>query len=152
MNRLSLEQQIADINDDLAKSLQEKTQRTAQIDAYKVRESQIGQEISDQAREAGKLSDLELKRQQKKQDLLNNEQQIEKDLLAIDKKEAAIKTSASTASSDKEELKPLAKYNLVDLQMLAKLHKIDTQKMGNCDKKINKLKGELYEEIKSKIH
>ena len=57
----------------------------------------------------------------------------------------------TTTNSDKEELKPLAKYNLVDLQILAKLYKIDTQKMGNCDKKINKLKGELYEEIKKKM-
>ena len=54
-------------------------------------------------------------------------------------------------TNEKEELKPLVKYNLVDLQILAKLHKIDTQKMGNCDKKINKLKGELYEEIKAKM-
>jgi hypothetical protein len=59
--------------------------------------------------------------------------------------------NANTSNNDKEELKPLAKYNLVDLQILAKLYKIDTQKMGNCDKKINKLKGELYEEIKAKM-
>ena len=60
-------------------------------------------------------------------------------------------TNTTTSNNDKEELKPLAKYNLVDLQILAKLYKLDTQKMGNCDKKINKLKGELYEEIKAKM-
>ena len=54
-------------------------------------------------------------------------------------------------NSNDEELKPLAKYNLVDLQFMARLYKIDTQKMGNCNKKINKLKGELYEEIKNKM-
>jgi len=55
------------------------------------------------------------------------------------------------SKSFKEQLKPLAQYNLLDLQMLAKLHKIDTQKMGNCNKKINKLKAELYDDIKDKI-
>ena len=52
---------------------------------------------------------------------------------------------------EKEEFKPLEKYNLVDLQFLAKFHKIDTQKMGSCNKKINKLKAELYEDIKKKM-
>jgi hypothetical protein len=59
--------------------------------------------------------------------------------------------TANTAKSFREQLKPLAQYNLLDLQMLAKLHKIDTQKMGNCNKKINKLKAELYDDIKDKI-
>ena len=67
----------------------------------------------------------------------------------IVKKEAA--TKDATKTSAKEELKPIAKYNLVDLQTLAKLHRIDTQKMGNCDKKVNKLKAELYEDIKKKM-
>ena len=72
----------------------------------------------------------------------------------ITKKTNEINTTQSVKvnnTNEKEELKPLAKYNLVDLQILAKLYKIDTQKMGNCDKKINKLKGELYEEIKAKM-
>jgi len=68
-----------------------------------------------------------------------------------EKNEVKKTTTPSNTNTDKEELKPLAKYNLVDLQILAKLYKIDTQKMGNCDKKINKLKGELYEEIKKKM-
>ena len=60
-------------------------------------------------------------------------------------------TGTETSTNSKDELKPLAKYNLLDLQLLARIHKIDTQKMGNCDKKINKLKGELYEELKAKM-
>ena len=64
-------------------------------------------------------------------------------------------TSKSTSNNnndddDDEELKPLDKCILADLQRLAKLYKIDTKKMGNCDKKVNKLKAELYEEIKIK--
>ena len=62
-----------------------------------------------------------------------------------------VENIANTAKSFREQLKPLAQYNLLDLQMLAKLHKIDTQKMGNCNKKINKLKAELYDDIKDKI-
>jgi hypothetical protein len=59
-------------------------------------------------------------------------------------------TPVLSTTNDKEELKPLAKYNLVDLQILAKLYKVDTKKMGNCDNKVNKLKSELYDEIKAK--
>jgi hypothetical protein len=54
-------------------------------------------------------------------------------------------------SSVEEELKPVGKYTLLDLQMLAKLYKIDTQKQGSAGKKINKTKGEMYEEIQDKI-
>ena len=54
------------------------------------------------------------------------------------------------ASSGEEELLPIGKYNLLDLQRLALLHKIDTQKMGTMGKKINKLKAELYSEITEK--
>jgi len=54
-------------------------------------------------------------------------------------------------SSVEEELKPVGKYTLLDLQMLAKLYKIDTQKQGSAGKKINKTKGEMYEEIQEKI-
>ena len=52
--------------------------------------------------------------------------------------------------SDVDELKPIGKYNLVELQMLARFHKIDTQKEGSSGKKINKTKGEMYEEIQEK--
>jgi len=47
----------------------------------------------------------------------------------------------------KEELLPIAKYNLADLQRLSFLYKIEVQKMGTQGKKINKLKLELYEEL-----
>ena len=70
------------------------------------------------------------------------------------KAKSSTKTITKTNEKPKEndnELKPLEKYNLVDLQFLAKFHKIDTQKMGNCNKKINKLKAELYEDIKKKM-
>ena len=60
--------------------------------------------------------------------------------------------TAKPEENTKDELKPLAKYNLVELQIMAKIHKIDTQKMGNCNKKVNKLKGELYDELKAKMH
>jgi hypothetical protein len=50
----------------------------------------------------------------------------------------------------KEELLPIGKYNLLDLQRLSLLYKIDTQKMGTMGKKINKLKAELYNEISEK--
>jgi len=53
-------------------------------------------------------------------------------------------------TNDEEELLPIGKYNLLDLQRLALLHKVDTQKMGTMGKKINKLKAELYTEITEK--
>ena len=49
----------------------------------------------------------------------------------------------------KEELLPISKYTLTDLQRFALFYKIDKQKMGNAGKKINKLKAELYEEIET---
>ena len=61
------------------------------------------------------------------------------------------KTDDNSGKTDMEELKPLAKYNLVDLQMMSKFYKVDTQKMGTSGKKINKLKAELYDEIKAKM-
>jgi len=94
MNRLSLQQQIADIDEDLIRNSREIGQLQSQSTSYRARESQIDQEILDQAREAGKLSDLELKKQQKKQDLLDNEKKTEQDLIELDKKEAAVKTAA----------------------------------------------------------
>lgn len=51
----------------------------------------------------------------------------------------------------KEELKPIKAYNLLDLQILARVHKIDTQKEGKSGKKVNKTKEEIYVEIKEKI-
>ena len=79
--------------------------------------------------------------------------------IALDEKNAKLETKvdkkadakADAKADTNEELKPLEKYNLVELQFLAKFHKIDTQKMGNCNKKINKLKAELYEDIKKKM-
>ncbi len=47
-------------------------------------------------------------------------------------------------------MKPINKYNLLDLQMLAKIENIDTQKQGSSGKKINKTKIEMYEEIINK--
>ena len=55
------------------------------------------------------------------------------------------------AEPTKEELKPIKAYNLLDLQMLARLHKIDTQKEGKSGKKVNKTKEEIYSEIKEKL-
>jgi len=49
----------------------------------------------------------------------------------------------------KDELKPIKAYNLLDLQMLARLHKIDTQKEGKAGKK--KTKEEMYSEISDKL-
>ena len=50
-----------------------------------------------------------------------------------------------------EELQPIKTYNLLDLQMLSRLHKIDTQKEGKAGKKVNKTKEEMYSEIKEKL-
>lgn len=61
---------------------------------------------------------------------------------------ATVDTNTNTNNDD--ELLPIGKYNLLDLQRLALLHKIDTQKMGTMGKKINKLKAELYSEITEK--
>ncbi len=47
-------------------------------------------------------------------------------------------------------MKPINKYNLLDLQMLAKIEHIDIQKQGSSGKKINKTKIEMYEEIINK--
>ena len=47
-------------------------------------------------------------------------------------------------------IKPINKYNLLDLQMLAKIENIDTQKQGSSGKKINKTKIEMYDEIIAK--
>jgi len=56
------------------------------------------------------------------------------------------------AEPTKEELKPIKAYNLLDLQMLARLHKIDTQKDGKSGKKVNKTKEEMYSEITEKLN
>ena len=69
--------------------------------------------------------------------------------IGINNTEANI--DANAGKTDMEILKPLAKYNLVDLQMMSKFYKVDTQKMGTSGKKINKLKAELYDEIKAKM-
>ena len=60
-------------------------------------------------------------------------------------------TTTSTTDNDKEEILPIGKYKLEDLQRLSLLYKIDTQKMGNMGKKINKLKAELYAELATKM-
>jgi hypothetical protein len=57
----------------------------------------------------------------------------------------------SNNNNNKEELKPIGKYNLLELQMLAKLYKIDTRKQGSAGKMINKTKQEIYDEIQKKI-
>uniref|UniRef100_A0A6C0EY81 Uncharacterized protein n=1 Tax=viral metagenome TaxID=1070528 RepID=A0A6C0EY81_9ZZZZ len=90
------------------------------------------------------------KKEKEKEAIPNEAIPIEELLNFVSTKKTIVKKEAST-NSGKEELKPIAKYNLVDLQTLAKLHRIDTQKMGNCDKKVNKLKAELYEDIKKKM-
>jgi len=58
---------------------------------------------------------------------------------------------ASEPTPSNEELKPIKSYNLLDLQMLARLHKIDTQKDGKSGKKVNKTKEDMYSEIKDKL-
>ena len=62
----------------------------------------------------------------------------------------SVDSIAPVSTSGEEELLPIGKYNLLDLQRLALLHKVDTQKMGTMGKKINKLKAELYTEITEK--
>lgn len=63
---------------------------------------------------------------------------------------ANVKTESS---NDKltSELKPVKEYSLLDLQMLARVNKVDTQKEGKTNKKVNKTKDELYNEIKSSL-
>ena len=58
-------------------------------------------------------------------------------------------TNECNTKLDIDELKPIGKYNLVELQMFARFHKINTQKTGSSGKKINKTKGEMYEEIQT---
>lgn len=60
------------------------------------------------------------------------------------------KADAIQSADKDDELKPIGKYNLGELQILAKIHKVDTQKAGKTDKKINKTKQELYDEILAK--
>jgi len=62
-----------------------------------------------------------------------------------------VNTTSIIVDNTKEEILPIGKYKLEDLQRLAALYKIDTQKMGNMGKKINKLKAELYNEIATKM-
>jgi hypothetical protein len=69
---------------------------------------------------------------------------------SVNTKVELIAPIAPIDTSDEEELLPIGKYNLLDLQRLALLHKVDTQKMGTMGKKINKLKAELYTEITEK--
>jgi hypothetical protein len=52
---------------------------------------------------------------------------------------------------NKDELLPISKYLLLDLQILASGYKINKQKEGKNNKKINKTKEELYNEIKEKF-
>jgi len=63
----------------------------------------------------------------------------------------SVKNNNKSNSNDKEELKPIGKYNLGELQHLAKVYKINTQKDGKAGKIINKTKDELYNEIKEKM-
>ena len=58
--------------------------------------------------------------------------------------------STPIATNDTEELLPIGKYKLEDLQRLSILNKIDTRKMGTAGNKINKLKAELYSELSEK--
>ena len=62
-----------------------------------------------------------------------------------------VKLEVSLQTTEKEEFLPIGKYKLEDLQRLALLYKIDTQKMGTMGKKINKLKAELYNELATKM-
>jgi hypothetical protein len=55
--------------------------------------------------------------------------------------------ASSNSKNEMEELKPIKKYTLIDLQIMARFHKIDTQKQGSGTKKINKTKEEMYNEI-----
>ena len=76
---------------------------------------------------------------------------IEKVVIDVNTKQVDTVPIVNTNNTkDEEELLPIGKYNLLDLQRLALLHKIDTQKMGTMGKKINKLKAELYSEITEK--
>ena len=59
-------------------------------------------------------------------------------------------TKTITVKSAEDEIKPIGKYNLLELQMLAKLYKVDTRKQGNAGKLINKTKQEMYDEILEK--
>jgi len=65
----------------------------------------------------------------------------------------SVNTDETINNSNKDfstdELKPIKTYNLLDLQMLARLYKVDTQKEGKIGKKVNKTKDELYNEIKA---
>lgn len=79
-----------------------------------------------------------------------------KTTLVIDKEEVKIQTNEKKTElkidiDEDKELLPIGKYNLLDLQGLALLHKLETQKMGTMGKKINKLKSELYLEITEKL-
>jgi hypothetical protein len=60
--------------------------------------------------------------------------------------------NAKLIDSGEEDLKPIGKYNLLELQMLAKLYKIDTRKQGSAGKMINKTKQEMYDEIHVKMN
>jgi hypothetical protein len=62
----------------------------------------------------------------------------------------SVNNPETQGSSGKEDLKPIGKYNLGELQHLAKVYKINTQKDGKACKMINKTKEELYNEIKEK--
>ena len=60
-------------------------------------------------------------------------------------------TFGNTGWVKKSVLSTLLHGKLEDLQRLALLYKIDTQKMGTMGKKINKLKAELYNELATKM-
>ena len=59
--------------------------------------------------------------------------------------------TTENAPPAKKELKPIAKYTVAELQTLAKEMNIEIQKEGTKGKMVNKLKAELYEEIKEKF-
>lgn len=62
------------------------------------------------------------------------------------------KTKDKNNKTDPDDtLKPIGKYTLLELQMLAKLHKIPTQKQGKGTKMINKTKDEIYGELVEKF-
>jgi hypothetical protein len=61
--------------------------------------------------------------------------------------ESVSNESLVVVKNEMEELKPIKKYTLIDLQIMARFHKLDTQKQGSGSKKINKTKEEMFNEI-----
>lgn len=72
---------------------------------------------------------------------------IKTNTITTEKSTVVDKTETETEKDDTEELKPIIKYKLFDLQAIARFHKVEVDKEGSSGRRVKKTKDEMYNEI-----